>query len=289
MKRTLFLIALSCACLTSSQADTVSIDFGRSDMQTDGSVNITEKDLNFDAPASTPISTGEKSLVTMQGTVQLSVPKYSGSGGPTDLTVVWGKPLAGAVPSFTGNDYESTELDGLRVSGKYGDQTKPFQKVPDLVITFANLAAGTYSMEILSGWNGINLMNAGLSFTLGGVGITTTNTSWEAQVANDVQPGLWESITSQTGNTLNTGLNAGSSAETDAGKNRGVVANASDIIVQEGATLTLTISGDKTTTWDSNCINNIKLTSNNTSIPEPATVTLSLLGFATLILRRKRK
>ncbi|MEG0143368.1 MAG: PEP-CTERM sorting domain-containing protein, partial [Akkermansia sp.] len=161
--------------------------------------------------------------------------------------------------------------------------------VPDLVITFANLAAGTYSMEILSGWNGINLMNAGLSFTLGGVGITTTNTSWEAQVANDVQPGLWESITSQTGNTLNTGLNAGSSAETDAGKNRGVVANASDIIVQEGATLTLTISGDKTTTWDSNCINNIKLTSNNTSIPEPATVTLSLLGFATLILRRKRK
>ncbi|MEG1739880.1 MAG: PEP-CTERM sorting domain-containing protein [Akkermansia sp.] len=293
MKRTLFLIALSFACLTSSQADTVSIDFGRSDSQTAGSVNITEKDLKFDAPASTPISTEEKSLVTMQGTVQLSVPKYSGSGGPTDLTVVWGKPLAGTVPSFTGNDYESTELDGLRVSGKYGDKTKPFQKVPDLVITFANLAAGTYSMEILSGWNGPNPMHPGLSFTLGGEGITTTDTSWASKEANSVQTGSWTEKATQTGSTLNTGLTIGGISEKeDAGKNKGVVANASNIIVKEGATLTLTISGTVETDEKymySNKINNIKLTSNNSAIPEPTTATLSLLGFATLILRRKRK
>ncbi|MEG1507333.1 MAG: PEP-CTERM sorting domain-containing protein [Akkermansia sp.] len=292
MKRTLFLIAFSFACLTSSQANTVSIDFGTSDSKTTGSVNITENDLIFKHGVSTPISTEAISLGTMQGTVRLSVAGWTGNGGVSSSAGSWCAPLEGSVPSFTGDNYASTELDGLTFLGDKNNKLV----VPDLVITFTGLAAGTYSMEILSGWNGPNPMHPGLSFTLGGEGITTSGTSWASKEANDVQAGTWTSMTKlKKGATLTTELGVGVVADPKLPEtehnNKGVVANASDIIVGEGGTLTLTISGKKDDgSYNySNCINNIKLTSNNPAIPEPTTATLSLLGFATLLLRRKRK
>ncbi|MEG0333419.1 MAG: hypothetical protein RR607_02960, partial [Akkermansia sp.] len=78
MKQTLFLIALSCACLTSAQANTVSIDFGYSETQTASSINITEEDL-----VSNPNVTKEKLLKSMQGTVQLEIKGWTGNSGPT--------------------------------------------------------------------------------------------------------------------------------------------------------------------------------------------------------------
>ncbi|MEG0723606.1 MAG: hypothetical protein RR419_05240, partial [Akkermansia sp.] len=271
MKRTLFLIALSFACLTSSQADTVSIDFGSSTSPTDGSVNITEKNLKANPSATEKISLGS----TMHGTVQLEIKGLTKYSDSTKKNSKYSGHLEGSVPSFTESNYDSSELDGLSFGGG-NDDKGIYQKVPDLVITFANLAAGTYSMEILSGWSGTNPMHAGLSFTLGGVGITTDNTSWEAKQANNVILGSWTPMSNlPKGGTLKTELVAGTSTTSDPLKNKGVVANASDIIVQEGATLTLTISGnDNTTNWDKNCINNIKLTSK--AIPEPTTATLSL-------------
>ncbi|MEG0024638.1 MAG: PEP-CTERM sorting domain-containing protein, partial [Akkermansia sp.] len=282
---------LSCACLTSSQANTVSIDFGTSDSKTTGSVNITEKDLDLKAKPSTTISTEAISLGTMQGTVQLSVVGWTGNGGVSSAAGKYCAPLDGSVPSFTGDNYASSEVDGLTFLGNITDDKNKL-KVPDLVITFTGLAAGTYSMEILSGWNGPNPMHEGLSFTLGG-DITTSGTSWASKEANDVPAGTWTEKATQTGSTLHTGLTAGVVADPDNPEtkhnNKGVVANASDIIVGEGGTLTLTISGktDDGKNLYSNCINNIKLTSK--AIPEPTTATLSLLGFATLLLRRKRK
>ncbi|MEG2237092.1 MAG: PEP-CTERM sorting domain-containing protein, partial [Akkermansia sp.] len=121
--------------------------------------------------------------------------------------------------------------------------------------------------------------------------ITTSGTSWASKEANDTLPGSWTEKDAQTGNALNTGLTTGGTKPAETNENKGVVANASNIIVGEGGTLTLTISGntDDGKNLYSNCINNIKLTSNNPAIPEPTTATLSLLGFATLLLRRKRK
>ncbi|MEG0427294.1 MAG: hypothetical protein RR553_05305, partial [Akkermansia sp.] len=127
MKRTLFLIALSFACLTSSQADTVSIDFGRSDSQTTGSVNITENNLK-----NNPSATEKISLGSMQGTVQLEIKGLTKYSDPTEKNSKYYGHLEGSVPSFTGSNYDSSELDGLRFGGG-NDDKGIYQKVPDLV------------------------------------------------------------------------------------------------------------------------------------------------------------
>ncbi|MEG0588224.1 MAG: PEP-CTERM sorting domain-containing protein, partial [Akkermansia sp.] len=153
-----------------------------------------------------------------------------------------------------------------------------------IVITFSGLSAGTYSMEVLSGLYGGNWIGGNLKFAFSGEGTDTSKTDWSSSIVNKGDNGVWHtSATATDSSSLTCPTLRGQGGKQD----QGALVNASDIIVSENGTLTLTISSDSGA-YPINVINNIILTKNDQSVPEASTATLSLLALAGLMLRRRR-
>ncbi|MEG2236436.1 MAG: hypothetical protein RRY13_02115 [Akkermansia sp.] len=258
MNKIILFSSIAALGLSSSQAATVvRVDFGSKD--TAGSVNIHKGDANV-----------AKQLGSIAGTVTLN------TSGLRDLDVSgWWEDLHGTPD---GHPYADTEKDGLAIVRAGNGTTTP------IVITFSGLSAGTYSMEVLSGLYGGNWIGGNLKFAFSGEGTDTSNTDWSSSIVNKGDNGVWHtSATATDSSSLTCPTLRGQGGEND----QGALVNASDIIVSENGTLTLTISSDSGA-YPINVINNIILTKNDQSVPEASTATLSLLALAGLMLRRRR-
>lgn len=256
-------IALS---IGQSTATTANIDFG--DKTTANATNITTNNAGKTLD-----------LVGMQGKVQLQISKGELKNLTSDKE--WYDFVPNTIP---GHSYTDSELDGLFTVGD-GSSTTP---AADIVITFSGLSAGTYSMDILSAFAGKNHIGPNLTFTLTGSTGSLTNTAWSGLYNSSANKNNeWESKT-ETGNGISFPTYCPNKNESSTYCTQGAVANASNILVDENGTLTLTISSEKG--WSPhNIINNIKLTNTSQPIPETSTATLSLLGLVGLALRRHRR
>ncbi|MEG1257659.1 MAG: hypothetical protein RSD12_01350 [Akkermansia sp.] len=258
MNKIILFSSIAALGLSSSQAATVvRVDFGKTD--TAGSVNIHKDDANV-----------AKELISIAGTVTLK------TSGLRDLDEAnWWDILKGTP---AGHPYADTEKDGLAIAYPGSGTTTP------IVITFSGLSAGTYSMEVLSGFYGGNWIGGNLKFAFSGEGTDTSTTDWSSSIVNKGDNGVWHTSATATDSSSLTcpTLNL-QNGEND----QGALVNASDIIVSENGTLTLTISSDSGA-FPINVINNIILTKNDQSVPEASTATLSLLALAGLMLRRRR-
>lgn len=177
--------------------------------------------------------------------------------------------------SPAGHHYAASELDGLRVTGN-GNDAQP----ANLVITFAGLSAGTYTMDILSGFYGKDGLGGNMTFALSGSGTDVTGVSWNSSLCNNNANGIWTDGPAASGGILT----SGSVFQNNTLVNRGVFGLAEGIVVEEGGTLVLTVSCNSGY-YPSNVINNITLTNN---VPESASASLGVLALGSLLMRRKR-
>ncbi len=138
-------------------------------------------------------------------------------------------------------------------------------------VSFTGLENGTYNLSSLMARGNNNVANMNVSVMAGGVeygnqASYATNTGTAANT-----PGSWSSMT--TGQPAFT-------ATTNAGA---LYMDLTGIQVTDG-TLTLKITGDS----PGNAVNKAMTWMVLQQVPEPATCALSLLGFGTLLLRRRR-
>ncbi len=258
-------------------ADTVNIDFGRYDSQTDGYYNIHTAEnftmgndranyVNGETSAETThsLSMGTQSVtLTFKHTTGDS---YCGGLGliPTLTTNEesgWKNALNGTLPGgIVGNVGDGLTAQNGSSSGFY-------------TLTFSGLKAGIYSLVGMGGYNGKDAMSS-ITVSLGG----NATANWSSQSATS------NGWTTNAGVTSSNSINfANSSGE----GNHGYYFDAQNIIVGEDGTLSLTIVGTGNAYYGRTPLNFISLSGE--AIPEPTTATLSLLALAGLAARRRRK
>ena len=271
MKKTL--ITLLALAGVAAAADKVQIDFGRYDAQTEGYYNIyvaegyttSNTAANYVNGATSATTThsltlGEQEItLTYQHTTDQG---YCGGKGliPTLTTTEeadWKNAYVGDLPSgVQGNVWDGITTQSANDGGTH-------------TLTFSNLAAGTYTLSAFGGYNGKDTM-ANMSITLGG-GLSA---NWSYQGCLN---GTWSESATATGSSIT--MNTAGSEQTD----HGYYFTADSITVQEGASLSVTITG--TGGYARTPLNYVSLQ----MVPEPTTATLSLLALAGLAARRRRR
>ena len=246
-------------------AETVVFDFGRTDeaaYKTSGAIVIgSGKD-----PYKTAI-THSGTLGSITGSyayVQAASGGYYYSNSATLTTTEengWKNHLT-SMPT----GWESTFADGLtsQWNGSTGN-THTF--------TLTGLASGYYDFSILGGYYGQDDLCSSITLTISGTGVDMSNTTWATYDIAGARSSSAQGVATYT-TTLTNGL-----------ANEGYTYDVSTIYVGEGASLTLTLTGD-TVAGRRTPLNGLKMTY---TVPEPATATLSLLALAGLATRRRRK
>ncbi|MGN0821980.1 MAG: PEP-CTERM sorting domain-containing protein, partial [Akkermansia sp.] len=168
--------------------------------------------------------------------------------------------------SRSGRGWEATFADGLtsQWNGSTGNTH---------TLTLTGLAGGYYDFSILGGYYGKNNLCNSITLTISGTGVDMSNTTWATYDIAGARSSSAQGIATYT-TTLTNGL-----------ANEGYTCDVSTIYVEEGASLTLTLTGD-TVDGHRTPLNGLKMTY---TVPEPATATLSLLALAGLATRRRRK
>lgn len=165
--------------------------------------------------------------------------------------------------------WESTFADGL--TSQWDDYYSRGSNTHTLTLT--KLAGGYYDFSILGGYHGKDKLCESITLTISGIGVDMSNTTWATY---DIAGARGDS--KQRVATFNTTL-------TDGSADKGYTYDVSKIYVAEGASLTLTLTGD-TVGGHRTPLNGLKMTY---TVPEPTTATLSLLALAGLATRRRRK
>lgn len=162
--------------------------------------------------------------------------------------------------------WESTFADGLtsQWNGSTGNTH---------TLTLTNLAGGYYDFSILGGYYGKDNLCESITLTISGTGVDMSNTTWATYDIAGAQSSSAQGVATHT-----TTLTNGSADE-------GYTYDVSTIYVAEGASLTLTLTGD-TVNGHRTPLNGLKMTY---TVPEPTTATLSLLALAGLATRRRRR
>ena len=269
MKKTL--ITLLALAGVAAAADKVQIDFGRYDAQTEGYYNIyvaegyttSNTAANYVNGATSATTTHSLTLGVQEITLTYQhTTGQANCGGQglmpnltTDEEANWKNAYVGDLPSGV----QGNVSDGITTQ-TYNGGTH--------TLTFSNLAAGTYTLSAFGGYNGKDRM-ANMSITLGG-GLSA---NWSYQGCLD---GAWSESATATGSSIT--MNTQGNAQTD----HGYYFTADGITVEEGASLTVTITG--TGDYARTPLNYVSL-----MVPEPTTATLSLLALAGLAARRRRK
>ncbi len=261
MKKTL--IALF-ALAGTTMAETIVFDFGRTDdasYKTDGAIII-----GTGSSAYRSNLTASGALTTIAGNYSYEQ-QYSGGNYANSATLTtdeengWKNHLT-AMPG----DWATTFADGLtsQWDGSSGNTH---------TLTLTNLAAGYYDFSILGGYYGKDNLTNSITLALVGTDIDLSQTTWSAyDIAGD-------------SNYTTTGVETYTATLTNGSANEGYTYDVSNVYVEEGATLTLTLTGD-TNAGHRTPLNGLKMT--YTAVPEPATASLSLLGLAALMIRRRR-
>lgn len=261
MKKTIIALLALAGVAT---AETVVFDFGRTD------------DTAYKTRNAIVIGTGSsayKTAITSSGDLGAITGKYtyeqaaSGGNFNNSATLTTGEENGWKNHLTSMPDgWESSFADGL-TSQWDGDSGNTH------VLTLTNLAAGYYDFSILGGYNGKDNLTSSITLSISGNKVDTTNASWSSyDIAGET------SYSTQNVATYTTTLTNGST-------NEGYTYDVSQIFVEEGGTLTLTLTGDSTN-GRRTPLNGIKVTY---SIPEPTTATLSLLALAGLAVRRRRR
>ena len=275
MKKTL--IALMALAGITYAADTVNIDFGRYDAQTDGYYNIhTAQNFTMSNDRANYVNDGTSEETTHNLTlgsqsVTLTFRHYQGDwycGGlgliPTltpDEENGWKNALSGTLPgSIVGNVSDGLTSQNGAGTGFY-------------TLTFSGLQAGVYSIIGMGGYNGNDTMSS-ITVSLG----SNATANWSSQSATS--NGWTTNATATSSNSINFANSAG-------GGNHGYYFDAQNIVVGEEGTITLTIQGTGNAGYGRTPLNFISLSGE--AIPEPTTATLSLLALAGLAARRRRK
>ena len=271
------LITLMALAGMASAADTINIDFGRYDSQTDGYYNIhTAENFTTSNDRANYVNGGTSAETTHtltlgNQTVTLTFGHYTGHAYCGGLGLIptltpgeengWKNALSGTLPGgITGNVSDGLTSQNADGTGFY-------------TLTFSGLQAGVYSICGMGGYNGNDTMSS-ITVSLGG----NATANWNSQSATSNGWTTNASITSS--NSINFANSAG-------GGNHGYYFDAQNIVVGEEGTLTLTIQGTGNAGYGRTPLNFISLSGE--AIPEPTTATLSLLALAGLAARRRRK
>ena len=251
---------------------TVVFDFGRSDMTTEGAINISTTYCNspYDFQGAKEAS---GSLGAMAGVYAFLQEGTAGGMGniPTALPSEeggWKNPLD-TIPSGWGDTF-SDALTSQKSSGEDGKDGDTYK------LTFTGLAAGYYNLNVLGGFYGKDAIASSISLTLDGANFA--DTTW---TADDLGSSNTASATDVA--TLSLVMTNGSG-------DKGYLFDVTNVLVKKGDTLTITISGNTGANAQRTPLNGLKL-SFVSAIPEPSTFGL-LAGLGALALvgtRRRRK
>lgn len=244
-------------------AETVVFDFGRTDDTAYKTSNAIVIGTGNSAYKTDLTSSGDLGAITGQYTYKqaASTGNYANSATLTTGEENGWKNHLTSMP----DGWESSFADGLtsQWNGSTGNTH---------VLTLTNLAAGYYDFSILGGYNGKDVLTSSITLSISGNKVDTTNATW---ISYDIAGE--KSYSTQNVATYTTTLTNGST-------NEGYTYDVSKIFVEEGGSLTLTLTGD-TTVGRRTPLNGIKVTY---SIPEPATATLSCLPLQAWLRRRRR-
>lgn len=247
--------------------ETVMFDFGRTDSdayKTSGAITLgTGKDSYKGA------ITGSGALGAITGNYsyvqQASGGNFNNSATLTTSEEAGWKNHLSSMPT----GWESTFADGL--TSQWDGRSNNSGNTHTL--TLSNLAAGYYDVSILGGYYGKDSLASSITLTISGTAVDTSKTSWSSY---DIAGAT--SSTSQGGESLTTTLTNGDA-------NQGYTYDVSNIYVEQGGTLSFTLTGSETD-GQRTPLNGIKI---SYTVPEPTTATLSLFALAGLAARRRRK
>ena len=254
------------------QAASLQIDFGRYDSTTDGFYNICVEEgfttgsvvANYVNGASS--ATTEHNLVLGEQNVTLTYTHTTGIGNAGGLGLMptlttseengWKNAYTGDLPTgITGNLYDALTTQAASNAGSH-------------TLTFTGLAAGTYSLVGFGAYYGNDDMSP-ISISLGGL-----TADWSGQ---SCAASTWTNIAS-----VEDSSSIAIEGDATQNANHGYYFSANNIVVGDEGSITLTISGSDG--WERTPLNYISLQ----AVPEPATASLSLLGLAALMIRRRR-
>ncbi len=285
MKKT-FITLLALAGVAAA-VDTVQIDFGRYDSQTNAegfynihtAENFVKGNGNYNYVNGGTSATTTHSLALGDQQISLtfthslvdsgsSPTNYAGGGLVPTLSSSeengWKNPFSATLPgTVSGNVFDGLTTQTSNSTGQY-------------VLSFSGLAAGTYSLTAFGGFYG----NDGYQAVTASLG--------DGKVADWNSQSLSGGSTTWSDSTLTSSVNTISFAKDDTDNcNHGYYFDVQNIIVGEDGLLELTISGSGTTRLP---LNYVALSAVSLdAVPEPATATLSLLALAGLAMRRRRK
>ena len=261
MKKTIIALMALAGVAT---AETVVFDFGRTDDTAYKTSNAIVIGTGSTAYHTAITSSGDLGAITGQYSYEqaASTGNYANSATLTTGEENGWKNHLTSMPA----GWESSFADGLtsQWNGTTGNTH---------VLTLTNLAAGYYDFSILGGYYGNDTLTNSITLSISGNKVDTTNATW---ISYDIAGN--KSYSAQNVATYTTTLTNGST-------NEGYTYDVSKIFVEEGGSLTLTLTGDSNA-GHRTPLNGIKVTY---SIPEPTTATLSLLALAGLAARRRRK
>lgn len=271
MKKALLILPMLAGISTAATTDV--FDFGRTDSTTAGAINITKAVGSNDVPAPT-----SGNLQNMAGVFDISYVRGGGGSGAGGISpTLTSTEEANWKNNFTGDrpfGLADTFADGLLVQTNTNEGA--------ITLTFSGLQAGTYKLSAFGGYHGqdpISNLTAELS----------TEADWTTRQTN-TSDGAWGTEVTATGVSSYSFTNS-SNAEID----HGYALTAENITVGEEGTLEFKIKGvggvagpTGAEGYDRTPLNYVALTQVST-VPEPATATLSLLALAGLAMRRRRK
>ena len=143
-------------------------------------------------------------------------------------------------------------------------------------LTLSNLTSGYYDLSILGGFYGNDNIVPSITLSLGGNSVDFSETVWSSY---DIAGGT--EYSAQGVSTYTTALTNGSADE-------GYTYDIQKIFVENGGSITITLTGANENDGQRTPLNGLKLTWTPV-VPEPTTATLSLLALAGLAARRRRK
>lgn len=259
MKNPLFLIAFFVFASVATQAATIVVTFGQ---QQSGSGSLGEMTGTYRGESGTVnyIKCSDNGGSYTTGVLK----DFAGQG--TDITLVTGGGTCGRYGVFPDAGFEEAQGDGF--SGIFGMDMVSGSNYGGVVNSKSNytlqlqhLAAGAYTLTMLVGrGNTANGFGATATYNLDGTGIS------------DVSANLLDCST-----TANASLDGATLTATTNDK-RWALVEYSFTVTENNSTLNLAVTGG------SGDINALALS----SVPEPATASLSLLGLAVLVMRRRR-